>query len=484
MRYNTIRRDALEAPVDIRVGTFRRQLPPLTPELRIGLVIGGLVLMSLVIGLLSGNGRGNITLAIPLLLLAVYLLLNRFSALVLVIPIAALAVPLDVPTGTFTKLPAALLITLALCGIWIASMWIRKGFRLNPSALNRPMLYFCVTITLSLVWGIIWRDPILRMDLFKNFIMVQSASLITYWLSVGAALLVGNFVLTSTRLKILFGLFIGFGTLMTFTQLLSIPQNFLNDRGLWSLWTVLPAYAILIAQPKVRWYWRLLLLLLIVLNLYQTVFNNLLWKSGWIPTIIGLVVATFLRSKRLFVLLLVGFALIYLTQISFFAKMAEDEVNEGADERIGIWTLSWSVIRDHWLFGTGPAGYAPYNMTYFPYDARSTHNNYIDILSQFGFVGMAIWLWLGAAGIYEGWRVTQQAPPGFLRTAGITATAGWVAAQCAMFFGDWILPFAYNQTITGYKYTVYSWLFLGTIISLRYILAKAEPQPQAAGATA
>jgi hypothetical protein len=39
-----------------------------------------------------------------------------------------------------------------------------------------------------------------------------------------------------------------------------------------------------------------------------------------------------------------------------------------------------------------------------------------------------------------------------------------------MFFGDWILPFAYNQTITGYKYTVYSWIFVGVLISLRQLI--------------
>ena len=39
-----------------------------------------------------------------------------------------------------------------------------------------------------------------------------------------------------------------------------------------------------------------------------------------------------------------------------------------------------------------------------------------------------------------------------------------------MFFGDWVLPFAYNQGVGGYKYTVYSWLFLGTLISIRQLL--------------
>jgi hypothetical protein len=33
-----------------------------------------------------------------------------------------------------------------------------------------------------------------------------------------------------------------------------------------------------------------------------------------------------------------------------------------------------------------------------------------------------------------------------------------------------VLPFAYNQGVGGYKYTVYSWLFLGTLISIRQLM--------------
>ncbi len=57
----------------------------------------------------------------------------------------------------------------------------------------------------------------------------------------------------------------------------------------------------------------------------------------------------------------------------------------------------------------------------------------------------------------------------------IVATVSWVGAQVAIFLGDWILPFAYNQGIGGYKYTVYSWLFLGVLISIRQIIQRPAP---------
>ena len=76
--------------------------------------------------------------------------------------------------------------------------------------------------------------------------------------------------------------------------------------------------------------------------------------------------------------------------------------------------------------------------------------------------------------IRDSWWLTRRAPPGFLRTLALIVTAGWVGAQVAMFFGDWMLPFAYNQGVGGYKYTVYTWLFLGMLISIRTILRAGQ----------
>lgn len=57
-------------------------------------------------------------------------------------------------------------------------------------------------------------------------------------------------------------------------------------------------------------------------------------------------------------------------------------------------------------------------------------------------------------------------PAGLLRTVAIIATCGWAAALASMMFGDWLLPFAYNQGIGGYGYVAYSWMFLGLLISV------------------
>nr|MCU0495145.1 hypothetical protein [Chloroflexaceae bacterium] len=70
-----------------------------------------------------------------------------------------------------------------------------------------------------------------------------------------------------------------------------------------------------------------------------------------------------------------------------------------------------------------------------------------------------------------------RAPPGFLRMVAIVATGGWIGALASMMLGDWILPFAYNQGIAGYRYTVYSWIFLGLLLSVNQMLNQQEQSP-------
>ena len=445
--------------------------------LKVG-ILGALVLLSLAAGYAAGADRmriASVLIVLPVVGLATVVLVGRFQTFVLLLPVAALAVPFDLPTGTETKLPAALLLALSLAGIWTVSMMIRKEWQLAPWSLNRPMLAFGISCCISLGWGLAWRDPVL-VEL-RNFIVVQSASLVTMLISMGAALLIGNHITSERQIRFFVVAFLVCGSLMTLTEMFHIRQGFLNDRGLWGLWTAGPAYALLITM-RLGWRWRIALGLIVLLTMYQTMVVNADWVSGWVPTVVALVAITFLRSKKAFVaLVIVGGIAVYASQ-SFFASVAEDNVNDGSLERLTLWEQNWRVVSAHWLFGTGPAGYAVYYMTYYRDDARSTHNNYLDILAQFGFAGMVTWLWLAVAGVIEGYRTCTRAPPGFLRAVAMVATGGWIGAQVSMFFGDWVLPFAYNQGVGGYKYTVYTWLFLGTILAIRR-LTEREEQPAA-----
>ena len=444
--------------------TERRLPQPLLVGGLVSAVVGGSVLM----GLRLGNGL-NVQAILPLgALLGILglLFVTKYAqTLVLALPLTALFLPtLQLPTGTESPLPLSLLLTCVLSGLWLAAVSVRGG-ALSPSPLNLPILIFGAICVLSLGWGIVWRDPVLINA--PKFIMTQSGALITILMSLAAPLIIGNFVTSERQLRFILGAFIVGGSLMTLTQLLGITQTVLNDRGLWSLWTATPLLGLLIVQPGIRWFWRLGLGGVLLLHLYLVMVVNADWLSGWFPSVTALAALVFIRSPKLFFSLLPFAGLLLVISMGFFETVAQDNINDGSLERLIIWQQNWRVVQDHWLVGTGPAGYAIYYMSYFPQEARSTHNNYLDVVAQFGFVGLGCWFWLAVTALQEGWRLSRQLPSGFRRTLAMTVTAGWLGGCVAMFFGDWLLPFAYNQGIAGYKYTVYTWIFLGMLIVLR-----------------
>jgi O-antigen ligase len=452
------------------VTLFQRRLHIPSWLLATGVIIT-LGLLSVLVGFAAGSGKLNLLallLAPPLLGLGFAFISRYFQFLVLALPVTALTMPrIELPTGTESKLPWSMLLTLVLTILWCVTMY-QRGWKLRPSLLNRPILALGAVFIISLVWGIIWRDPVLFSA--PKFIVTQIGSLLTLLLSLSACLLIGNFFTTEGQLKYMTGLFIGFGFLMILAQLANVNQVLLNDRGLMSTWLIATTYGVLISLPKLGWHWRAALIIIILLTFYQTMVVNADWLSGWMPSVIAVVAITFLHSWKAFLALVMIGVVAVILSLGFFEQVAQDNVNDGSLERLEIWSQNWRVVQDHWLLGTGPAGYAIYYMTYFPTTARSTHNNYLDIVAQFGFVGMGVWLWLSVASVWEGWRLIHRTPPGFLRSLAIIATGGWIGAMGSMVFGDWVLPFAYNQGIAGFKYTVYSWLFLGTLMSIRHLL--------------
>ncbi|WP_298402983.1 O-antigen ligase [uncultured Chloroflexus sp.] len=453
-------------------------LERLPRPLIIGGVVSGLAVYSLAIGAMFGTNRqliGLALLALPLGLIGLTLLLYRFEWFVLILPLTGLAMrPISVPAGNGSELPISMLLTLALSGIWILAMITRRTWLLAPSPLNKPLLAFMFICIFSVLWGILWADPILNWRIMGNFRFAQIASLLSFLGLLSIPLLVGRFIQHEWQIKAYLGMFIVCGGLMTIFLIFGINEYLLVAQGLWGLWFALSLAGIIYLQPNVHWGWRLAGSAFLMWHLWLAAVRNSLWISGWLPTIVGLLAMAFFASRRIFFILVaivilnvaIGPGQVYIDQV------INDNIEEGGLGRLEIWERNLSIVKQHWLFGTGVAGYAPYNMTYYREDARSTHNNYFDILAQFGVVGFSIWIWFAIASLWYGWRTIQLAPPGILRTTAIVATSGWAAAQFSMMLGDWVLPFLYNQTVGGFKYTMHSWVFVGLLISIRQKIDK------------
>jgi O-antigen ligase len=452
-------------------------LPWLPRPLLVGGVIAAISLISLLAGRMVAQERTSLVLALivpPVAVIAAIAAVRYFEMLVLLLPVAALAMRFAVlPTGTASPLPLSLVMTIGLVGIWLVSMWTRRVWLVPRVPFNRSLFLFMAICGLSLPWGILWRDPILNMQVMGNsFPITQTASLMSLIALMWLPWLVGYFIDSEWKIKFYLGTFIACGALMTVTQILDINQIILNDRGLWGLWYAATLFGIILTMPGVSFFWRLFYGILLAFNLYLSVIKNSGWASGWLPIMLALMTIIFLRSRKVFfILAMLGLLIVIVGPgREYLEHLAAEEANEGALERLDIWTRSLGIVSQHWLFGTGPAGYAPYNMTYFPWDARSTHNNFFDIVAQFGVVGLLVWCWFMFASLRFGWKTIGRAPHGLLRTTAIIATSGWGAALCSMMLGDWILPFAYNQGIGGYGYVAYSWIFLGLLVSVHRLL--------------
>lgn len=472
--------ERLEMPI---VGQI--ELAHIPRWLRLGAVLAALALLCLAIGLVASRGNLLLLAAIlvpPVGIMAAIGAVRYFDTLILVFPVSALALRFaTLPTGSASPLPISLVLSLGLVAIWVFSMFHRHTWKQIPETCFRwPLFLFMLVCLISLPWGILWRDPILNMRQMGNFIVTQVGSLASLIISMCVPFLIGHFVDKPWKIRFYLGAFIICGTLMTITQTFGITQPLFNDRGLWGLWYVGTLFGLLIAIPKVSWWQRLLIIGLIGFNLNQTLIHSSLWISGWLPTVVGMIAMIFLRSGKVFIVIIISATLFLAVGPgrSFIDEVTQDNIDEGGLERLELWQKNLGLVAQHWLLGMGPAGYAPYNMTYFPEDARSTHNNYFDILAQFGVVGLGLWLVFMGASCWEGWRTVQAAPAGLLRATAIIATGGWVASLVSMMLGDWILPFAYNQGIGGYGYTVYSWIFLGLLLSVRRLTKEAAVPAQ------
>jgi len=198
--------------------------------------------------------------------------------------------------------------------------------------------------------------------------------------------------------------------------------------------------------------------------------GNIIWVSGWLPALVALIVVAFLRSRWLFLLLIaLGLLFTVIRWDYLHDAVIVQSQQEGDFGRLDAWAVNWRVTRDHLFLGTGPAGYAVYYMSLFPQNALSTHSNYVDILAQTGLVGTAFFLWFLVALGITARRAWQRVPEGsFQQALAAGCIGGYVGTLIAMGLGDWFLPFAYNQTIAGYDYTVWGWLFMGVLVGLSH----------------
>jgi O-antigen ligase len=407
--------------------------------------------------------------AVPLALILAIQISDGIGWWVLGIPAAAGFVRFRLPTGTESEIVMSMVLTGAIVTFWVTKMLvIEKRLHLKPAPTNAPLLGFVGASIISLFWGIAFRDPLVTT--WGTFPFVQLASLGVMILLPAAFLLVGNTITESKQIRLMVGLILVIGVLGLAREWTGLRIG-VNTLGIFPMWCSAIGYGLALFNEKMPIWQRILLVALAVGWVWYGYPTRITWLAGWVPTFAALSVLTVLRFRWALIIVLI---VLLLVGYQYFQIRYEGEVAESGRTRWTAWVQNWKVTREHLLFGTGPAGYAAYYMSYFPTSAMATHSNFIDLLSQTGIVGLLFLLWFLGALLWQGYRLTHRLRGRSDFTEGLAnvAFAGTVACVVAMGIGDWMIPFAYTQTITGFDYVVYNWLLIGLIPALDYLTGK------------
>lgn len=462
------------------------QPPTPHPELRRRLAIAAIFLtvvaFSALTGLLLAQQNGllltGLMYAAILGLVGFFLLSENLGLGVLGILLTAGFSPLTIPTGTASRIPDSMVVTILVAVVWVARMLVvNKRFALVRSPTNVPILAWCAVVVISLFWSMSFRDP--QVIIWDSFPFVQMASAVLMVALPAAYLLVANQVRKEWQLQIMALLMVVLGIISVVLYFLHSQIHFFNRLGLTYMWAAGISLALGLFDKRL-WLWvRALLIGHAAAWVVWGFFMNISWVAGWLPGLFCMGLLVLMRSRKLVLLAIPIVVVAVLMNLSYFQDRFTDENNESGITRLAAWRVNWRVTGEHVLFGTGPGGYAAYYMTYFPHEAMATHNNYLDILAQTGAIGLGVILWLFASIFWQGFLLYRRlrGRGDFLEAMANVGLAGAAACALIMAFGDWLLPFAYTQTIAGFDYAVFNWIFMGTIVAIDNMV---PPQPEAA----
>jgi O-antigen ligase len=403
---------------------------------------------------------------------AIVVMLLRAQWIPSIVLAAAMFVPFGIETGTQSRVPISLLVVALALVLWMWTL-LAGNQHLPLWRGGRPIIGFMITCAMSWLIGRIVLAPSLFTRL--AFEQVQLAQLVIMLASPLTLLLAASVLQQSSQVKAMVGIFLLGAVLSLLSWLFEYDLAlFINDGGMFSMWAGVLSWSLCWTRGRLNRGLRLLCLALFLVLVYRFFFKGLTWFSGWVPLGVAVLACSVLRSPRLAFPVALGFAGMVLAHWDIIlAKYSVFNVN-----RPDIWRRYAELFLENPIFGTGPASYALHYTQSFAY---SSHNNYLDILTQTGIVGFMFYLWIFVElliALFRGQRRTRDPFTGAFLEASIGAVAGLAVA---MMQGDWLIPFVYNQTIGGFSYAVYSWLFFGAALAL---CLKALPRESASEAPA
>ena len=412
--------------------------------------------------------------------------------------VAALMVPLEFGTGTEVRINLAVMLPPALVGVWVLDRARRHDpLVIPPSKVNIPLWLLLLAGLLSLVIGNATWDPAVPRP--NNLILVQLSQWAIFAFSAAVFWLMGSLVNKETWLSRLTFFYLVVAGAQAILRVLPgtegirrLVTTFATDRApFWLLLAALAGGQLLFNRAlSTRQRWLLLLVLGAVF--YYTFFlerATISNMAGVVPVFGMLAWLRWPRWRWVYLAAGILVLLVFFPTIYQFAG-GEAEWEESGGSRLALAGRVIEVSMRNPVTGLGPAAYRAYarmkpllyGRAYWLDPLINSHNNYVDLFSQLGIVGLMLFVWFSVQAIRLGWRLHTRFTQGFAAGYVNAMLAAWVGSLVVMLFADWILPFVYNIGFPGFQASVLVWLFLGGLVSLDQ-MARRELDVEEANAT-
>jgi len=402
---------------------------------------------------------------------------------------AALLAKWEIGTGSEVALNPTVLLVPTLLVLWLLDMIRRRNLHLVPSRTNIPLFLFLLANLFSLLVGNVLWDPAVPRS--GHFIIVQLAQWSIFAFSAGAFWLTGNLVRKEIWLRRLTFLFLalagGLAVLHTLTGADGLADRLATD-GLTALpfWLLLTALAggQLLFNQRLSVIWRLFLLVSLGAVVIYALYQQRESISNWVGVTAVAGVLVWLRWSRLrwlavVLLLVLGTSGVLFSAVYHFAGGDEEWQASGSSRLVLICRVVEVTMRNP-ITGLGPAAYRVYarmkplqsgNALYFNVNV-SSHNNYVDLFSHAGLLGLGLFLWFTLEVTRLGFRLRSHYTRGFAAGYVNAMLAAWAGALVVMLLADFILPFVYNIGFRGFQGSVLLWVFLGGMVALEQIAGR------------
>lgn len=397
---------------------------------------------------------------------------------------ASFIVPFEIGTGTGSSLNAPILLLPGLVAFWALDAIARRR-RIRVLSSRVILAAAALSASAILAFGVGQLNWVALAQ--PAPITAQIGGLALFLLSTAALLLAAYQIKDSRLLQWLVWLYLAIAAYYllrrvgpSLLRLVPVRLTEGSTDSLFYVWTAVLAGSQALFNTRLRWWLRIPLAALTALVLLVGLVLGRDWSSGWLPTLVGLVVMLWTAYPRLGVLVAIPTAIVafyFYTDVSA-ALLAGNEYS--LLTRVEAWHILAELISINPVTGLGPANYYWYTPLYaiLGYNIEfNSHNNYVDIIAQTGLLGLAAFAWLAAEIALLAWRLRRTVAPGFERAYVYGALGGLAGMLASGMLGDWIIPFVYNIGLSGFRTSVLAWVFLGGLVALDFIQQRRHALP-------